>query len=147
MEKRMDFDTYFMEMAHLASKRSTCIRRKVGAVLVKDNHVIATGYNGASSGATHCSQKNCLREQLKIPSGERHEICRAVHAEQNAIVQAARYGIASEGSTIYVTVTPCFICAKILINAGVKEIVIDGDYPDSFTMDLLKEVGIKIRKL
>lgn len=145
--ERISFDDYFMEMAHLVSKRSTCLRRQVGAVLVKDNHVIATGYNGASKGATHCDKTGCLRQTLNIPSGERHEICKAVHAEQNAIIQAAYYGIPTNGSVIYVTVTPCFICAKMLVNAGIKEVIINGDYPDNLTLDLFKEVGIKVRKI
>lgn len=145
--ERISFDEYFMEMAHLASKRSTCIRRQVGAVIVRDNHVIATGYNGASKKARHCDKTGCLRQELNIPSGERHEICRAVHAEQNAIIQAAYYGIPTEGATIYVTVTPCFICAKMIVNAGIKEVVINGDYPDPLTQDLFKEVGINIRKI
>ncbi len=145
--ERISWDDYFMEMAHLASKRSTCIRRQVGAVIVKDNYVIATGYNGASRGAKHCDVTGCLREELKIPSGQRHEICRAVHAEQNAIIQASIHGVSTEGAKIYVTVTPCFICGKMLVNAGIKEVIINGDYPDDMTLDLFKEVGVKIRKI
>lgn len=145
--KRMNFDEYFMSMAYLASKRSTCLRRQVGAVLVKDNAVIATGYNGAPSKSEHCEAKGCIRQNLNIPSGERLDICRAVHAEQNALLQAAKHGVVTEGATMYITVTPCFTCGKMIVNAGIEEIVVDGDYPDERTTELFNEVGIKIRKL
>lgn len=145
--ERIDFDQYFMEIAHLVSKRATCIRRQVGAVLVRDQQILSTGYNGSPRKAIHCTKETCLRTKLNIPSGERHEICKAVHAEQNAIIAAAYHGISTKGATIYVTVTPCFICAKMIINAGIKEIVINGEYPDQLTNDLLKEVGITIRKI
>jgi dCMP deaminase len=152
MGKRISFDEYFMKIAILAAERSTCLRRKVGALLVKDKQIIATGYNGAPKGAPHCDEKNgCLRQELNIPSGQRHEICRASHAEGNAIAQAARYGVAVEGATIYVKNLPCVMCAKQIINSGVKEIVYADDYGDSksnkLTKELLKESRIKVRKL
>ncbi len=145
--KRPGWDEYFLEMAQLVSKRATCIRRRVGAVLVKDKRILATGYNGAPSGLPHCLDIGCLREKLKIPSGERHELCRGLHAEQNALIQASLYGISLKESTLYATNQPCIICAKMLINAGIKEIVIAGGYPDKMAMDFLKKAKIKIRRL
>jgi dCMP deaminase len=145
--RRPERDEYFMEMVELVSTRTTCLHRQVGAVLVKDNHVISTGYNGAPKGLKHCSETGCIRKKMKIPSGERHELCRAVHAEQNAIVQAAYHGISTEGTTLYTTGWPCTQCAKILINAGVKEIVyIDDTYNDPLSKEILKESGIIMRK-
>ena len=145
MPKRPDWDEYFMEMAQLTAKRSTCLRRQVGAVIVKDKHIIATGYNGAPRGLKHCAEiGGCLREQLKIPSGERHELCRALHAEQNAIIQAATLGQSIEGGTIYITHQPCVICAKMIINAGIKRIVVNEGYPDKMSVEILEEAGLKI---
>jgi len=143
--KRPDWDEYFLEVASLVSKRATCLRRKVGAVLVKDKKILATGYNGAPSGISHCEVTGCLREQLKIPSGERHELCRGLHAEQNVLLQAALYGVGTKDSTLYITNQPCIICAKMIINAGIKEIVFLGHYPDKMARDFLKEANIKIR--
>ncbi|MCK4348640.1 MAG: cytidine/deoxycytidylate deaminase family protein [Thermoplasmatales archaeon] len=134
-----------MEMAHLVAKRSTCLRRKVGAILVKDKHILSTGYNGAPKGLKHCSEVGCLRKELGIPSGERHEICRGLHAEQNAIIQAAVFGISIKNSVLYCTNTPCVVCAKMLINAGVKEIVYSGEYPDDLAKKMISESKIKIR--
>ena len=145
--KRPDWDTYFMQIAELVSQRSTCLRRKVGAVIVKDRRILTTGYNGAPTGITHCDVVGCLREKLKIPSGERHELCRGLHAEQNALLQAALHGISLKGATIYCTNQPCVICAKMLINAGIKEIVIKEGYPDKLAEEMLKEAGIKVRQL
>ncbi len=150
--KRMPFDEYFMRIAMLASERCTCMRRKVGAVLVKGKQIVATGYNGAPMGAPHCDEKDgCLREKLKIPSGQRHELCRASHAEQNAIAQAAKFGIPVDGASIYVNQFPCIICTKLLINSGIKEIVYVGEYGDSestkLTRELLTECGIRVRKI
>jgi dCMP deaminase len=145
--KRISWDEYFMQIARLVSQRSTCLRRQVGAVIVKDKRMLATGYNGAPSGLAHCLDIGCLRRKLNIPSGERHELCRGLHAEQNAIIQASLYGISVKDSTFYVTNQPCIICAKMLINAGIKEIVISEGYPDKMAMDFLKEAGIKVRKL
>lgn len=144
---RISWDEYFMQIAHLVSQRSTCLRRNVGAVIVKDKRMLATGYNGAPSGVAHCLDTGCLREKLKIPSGQRHELCRGLHAEQNAIIQASLYGISVKGSTFYVTNQPCVICAKMLINAGINEVVVSAGYPDELAMDFLKSAKIKFRVL
>jgi dCMP deaminase len=146
-KKRISWDDYFMQIAHLVSQRSTCLRRHVGAVIVKNKRMLATGYNGAPSGIQHCLDIGCLRDKLKIPSGQRHELCRGLHAEQNAIIQASLYGISVKDSIFYVTNQPCIICAKMLINAGIKEIVITDGYPDRMSANLLKEAKIKIRRL
>lgn len=135
-----------MEVAHVVRKRSTCLRRKVGAVLVKDKRILATGYNGAPSGLAHCVEVGCMREELNIPSGERHEICRGAHAEQNAIAQAALLGVSTRDSEIYVTAHPCSVCVKILINAGVRRIVYKGLYPDSLAVDLLAQSAIRVER-
>ncbi len=145
-EKRPDWDEYFLEIAKLISKRSTCLRRKVGAVLVKDKRILATGYNGAPSGIKHCKEVGCLREKLKVPSGQRHELCRGLHAEQNVFLQAALYGVSTKGAVLYITNSPCIICAKMLINAGVKKVVFLGEYPDKMALEFLKEAGIEIIK-
>ncbi len=144
---RPDWDEYFMEITHLVAKRSTCLRRSVGAILVKDRRILTTGYNGAPSKLPHCSETGCLREKLGIPSGERNELCRGVHAEQNAIVQAALHGVNIAGSTLYVTTEPCVVCAKMLINAGIVEIVTSGEYPDALARELLAEAGVPVRKM
>jgi dCMP deaminase len=143
---RPDWDDYFMELAKLVSTRSTCLRRAVGAVLVRGKRILSTGYNGAPPGMKHCLEIGCVRDKLKIPSGTRAEICRAIHAEQNAIIQCAAYGLSSQNSTIYITHQPCTICTKILIGAGVERIVYDMPYPDKFAQGLLKEAGIKVEK-
>ncbi len=136
-----------MEVAHLVAKRATCERRLVGAVLVKDKKILATGYNGAPSGLKHCSETGCIRAKMNIPSGERHELCRGLHAEQNVLLQAALYGVTTRDSALYITHQPCVICAKMLINAGIREIVIAGTYPDKLAEEFLKAARIKIRKL
>ena len=141
---RASWDEYFMEIAEIVKTRSTCLRRQVGAVIVKDNRIITTGYNGAPSGLRHCLETGCERQRLGVPSGERHELCRALHAEQNAIIQAAKLGISTEGATIYITLQPCVICAKMLINAGIKKIVHKGEYPDELSRKMLEEAGIEI---
>ncbi len=147
-EKRPSWEIYFMGITKLVAKRATCLRREVGAIIVKDRHIVATGYNGPPKGVPHCDEiGGCLREKMNIPSGERHEICRAVHAEQNAIIQAAKTGINIEGSDMYITTQPCFICAKMMINAGIKRIFIDQGYPDALATEILKEAGVKIIKL
>jgi len=128
------------------AKRATCLRRSVGAVLVKDKKILATGYNGAPSGLKHCLDIGCLREKLGIPSGQRHELCRGLHAEQNVLLQAALHGISTKGSILYITNQPCVICAKMLINAGIKEIVASGTYPDELAKEFLKDAKIKVRK-
>lgn len=143
---RPSWDKYFMNIAELASERSTCLRRQVGAVLVKDNQILATGYNGAPAHTTHCEDIGCIRQDQNIPSGQRHELCRAVHAEQNAIAQAARHGINTNYAVLYTTTQPCVICSKILINAGVREIIYKGSYPDKLSMELLEQANILVRE-
>lgn len=142
--ERPGWDKYFMEIAEVTKKRSTCLRRHVGAVIVKDNRILATGYNGVPSGIEHCGKRGCLRDELGVPSGERHELCRGIHAEQNAIVQAAYLGVSIDDSTLYCTNQPCILCAKMLINAGVNRIVIKEGYPDAYAEQMLSEAGIKI---
>jgi dCMP deaminase len=142
---RPSWEEYFMGIAQLVSRRSTCLRRQVGAVLIKDKNILATGYNGTPSGITHCEVTGCLREQLNIPSGERHELCRGLHAEQNVIVQAAKHGSNIDGSTLFCTNAPCIICAKMIINSGIKEIVYLDGYPDILSKELLDESGIGFR--
>ena len=144
--KRPSWDEYFMEMAELARKRSTCLRRGVGAVIVKDNHVLATGYNGSPAGIAHCSEAGCLRAQMNVPSGQRHELCRGLHAEQNAIIQAAKIGVSIAGATLYCTHYPCSICAKMIVNAGISRIVYIYPYPDSFTEQILREGGVLVEQ-
>ena len=141
--KRPSWDEYFLEIAALVKTRSTCIRRQVGAVFVRDKRVLATGYNGAPSGLKHCDEVGCLREREDVPSGERHELCRAIHAEQNALLQAAQHGVGLSGSVLYSTTQPCVLCAKMMINAGVKRIVALGGYPDVLAREMLKEAGIE----
>lgn len=134
-----------MQLTEDVGTRSTCLRRQVGAIIVKNKRIIATGYNGAPKGIRHCSETGCLREQMKVPSGERHELCRGLHAEQNAIIQAALHGVGIEGGTLYCTFMPCIICAKMLINAGLKRLVFKGFYPDDMSMAMLKESGLEIQ--
>ena len=145
-KERPSWDEYFMQMAQLVATRSTCLRRKVGAVLVKEKRVLASGYNVAPSGLEHCLDIGCLREKLKVPSGERHELCRGLHAEQNALLQAALYGISTQGSVLYLTNTPCIICAKMIINAKIKEIVVADDYPDRLALLMLRQAKIRVRR-
>ena len=145
---RVSWDEYFMEIAEIVKTRSTCMRRQIGAVIVKDNRIITTGYNGAPSGCRHCTEiGSCYRQEHNIPSGERHELCRALHAEQNAIIQAARIENTTDGATIYVTNQPCVICAKMCINAGIKRIVYKDSYPDALSLEMLGEAGIELVKL
>lgn len=144
-DSRLSWDEYFMQMAELTSQRSTCMRRHVGAVIVQNKHVIATGYNGAPRGLRHCAEiGGCLREDLHIPSGERHELCRALHAEQNAIIQAAVLGQSVDGGSIYITHQPCAICSKMIINAGISRIVVREGYPDELAGEILDEAGLKV---
>lgn len=145
MGARPDWDEYFMTIAEEVAKRSTCIRRQIGAVVVKDKRILATGYNNVPSGISHCDEVGCLREQERIPSGERAELCRGIHAEQNAVIQAARYGTPIDGAVIYTTTHPCVLCTKILINCGVVEIVYGGSYPDELSKKMIAESGITIR--
>ncbi|MFC1937195.1 cytidine/deoxycytidylate deaminase family protein [Chloroflexota bacterium] len=142
--KRPDIDEYFLKIASVVAERATCRRHHVGAVAVKDKHILATGYNGAPAGLKDCLELGCLRDEMNIPSGERHEICRAIHAEQNVIIQAALHGVSLEGSTIYCTHTPCILCAKMLANAKIKRFVSFGNYSDSAFVELFKEAGIEV---
>ena len=142
---RPGWDEYFLEIARLVAKRSTCLRRQVGALIVKGRRILTTGYNGSPTDIVHCSEAGCLRQKLKVPSGQRHELCRGLHAEQNVLLQAALYGISVKDSTIYVTNQPCIICAKMIINAGIKEVVISQGYPDKDAREFLDQAGIKMR--
>ena len=141
--ERPSWDEYFMDITSLVARRSTCMRRQVGAVMVKEKNILATGYNGTPSGITHCDVTGCLREQLNVPSGERHELCRGLHAEQNAIIQAARHGVNISGSTLYCTNSPCIICSKMLINAGIRKVVYLEGYSDNLSVEMLDEAGIE----
>jgi len=145
--ERPSTDRYFMDMAKLVATRSTCLRRHVGAVIVKDKHILSTGYNGAPKGARHCEEVGCLRVLMHVPSGERHELCRGVHAEQNAVAQAAYFGTSVKGGTLYTTTFPCSLCAKILINSGIVEIVYDEGYMDDLSKDLLVEAKLIVRRV
>ena len=142
---RPSWDEYFLEIANLVSKRSTCLRRQVGAVIVKDKRILATGYNGAPRNLPHCSETGCLRDKLKVPPGERHELCRGLHGEQNSLLQASLHGVSVKDSVLYCTNQPCIICAKMLINAGIKEIVIADGYPDKMSMDFFNQAGVVVR--
>jgi len=144
MEERLSWDDYFMEITRLVAKRSTCLRRHVGAVIVRDRRILATGYNGAPRGMKHCSELGCLREKMGVPSGRMQELCRGLHAEQNAIIQAALFGVSIENSHIYTVTQPCVVCAKMIINAGIKRIVFDEPYPDQLAEDMIKEAGIEL---
>ncbi len=144
---RLSWDEYFMEIVELVKKRSTCLRRQVGALIIKDKRILTTGYNGAPTGCGHCEELGCLRQQLGIPSGQRHELCRAIHAEQNAIIQAAYTGTSIKGGTMYVTCQPCVLCAKMIVNAGIEKIVFRGDYPDELAMEILEEARIRVIRL
>ena len=139
---RPNWHEYFMDITRLVARRSTCMRRQVGAVMVKDKQILATGYNGTPRKITHCDVTGCLREQLKVPSGERHELCRGLHAEQNAILQAASHGVNISGSVLYCTDSPCIICTKMLINARISKVVYLKGYADKLSMEMLDEAGI-----
>lgn len=142
--ERPSWPEYFMDIARLVARRSTCLRRQVGTVVIKDKHILATGYNGTPTGITHCADTGCLRQQLGVPSGERHELCRGLHAEQNAIIQAARHGVNIAGSTLYCTNSPCVICSKMIINAGVRRVVYLEGYPDELSRTMLDEAGLVV---
>lgn len=136
-----------MSIAEVVSSRSTCMRRQVGALIVDDKRILATGYNGAPTGIEHCEKYGCIRLQREVPSGERHELCRGLHAEQNAIIQAALYGVSIRGGIIYCTHHPCVVCAKMLVNSGLQKAVIRDDYPDELAKGFFKEAGIEIELL
>ena len=144
---RPSWDEYFMSITELVAGRSTCLRRKVGALIVKEKRIITTGYNGAPANVRHCLEVGCLREEQGIPSGERHELCRGLHAEQNGIIQAALHGVSIEGATLYCTNMPCIICSKMLINARIKEIIYREGYSDPLSSSMLSEAGIPLRQL
>lgn len=144
MTERPSWDDYFMKIAEDVASRATCIRRKVGAVIVKDKWIISTGYNGAPSNISHCTEETCLRTKYNVPSGERHELCRGLHAEQNAIIQAALHGVSIKGATIYCTHQPCSICTKMLINSGIKKFVFSAPYLDPLADEMVHEAGIEI---
>jgi dCMP deaminase len=144
---RKSKDVYFSEIADLVSSRSTCLRDQVGAVIVKESQILSTGYNGAPKGLPHCSEVGCLREQMGVKSGERHELCRGLHAEQNAIIQAAYHGVSVRGAKMYCTTRPCSICTKMIINAGIVEIVYIDDYDDALGAQLLKESELIVRQV
>ena len=144
---RPSWDQYFMEITQVVAKRSTCQRRQVGALLVKEKRILSSGYNGAPSNLPHCSETGCLRQQLNIPSGERHELCRGLHAEQNAIVHAAMHGITIKDATIYITNQPCVVCAKMIINGGIKRVVFLEGYPDKLSEEMLNQASVDIIKL
>ncbi len=141
---RPSWQEYFTEITRLVATRSTCTRRKVGAILVKNKRILATGYNGAPSGVAHCLDVGCLREEMGIPSGERHELCRGLHAEQNAILQAAQHGVRIEGSDMYCTNLPCVICTKMIINAGIRRVYYLQGYSDPLSRDLLRSAAIDL---
>ncbi len=143
-DKRPSWETYFMEIALLVARRSTCLRRMVGAVIVKDKRILSTGYNGAPSGVRHCIETGCLRERLKVPSGQRHELCRGIHAEQNAIIQAAYHGVSIKDATLYCTNLPCSICSKMIINAGIRRILYQSGYADDMSREMFGEAGVEV---
>jgi dCMP deaminase len=144
MSERPSWDEYFMRIAHEVAKRSTCLRRHVGSVVVLDKRILATGYNGAPSGLAHCEEVGCMRARMQVPSGERHELCRGLHAEMNALLQAARHGIRMEGATLYSTLIPCSLCTKMIINTGIRRVVAAGPYPDQMAREMIAEAGIEV---
>ena len=143
---RPNVDEYFMEIARLAAQRSTCMRRKVGAVIVKNKRILATGYNGVPKGIEHCTDRECIRTELGVPTGERHELCRGIHAEQNAIIQAAIFGISVQDGVIYATNYPCSFCTKMIINAGLTEVIYDKEYESQLSTALFRESGVRVRR-
>jgi dCMP deaminase len=144
---RPSWETYFMDITFLVAKRSTCLRRAVGAVIIKDKRILSTGYNGAPAGITHCIDVGCLREKLNVASGANHELCRGIHAEQNAIIQAALHGVSIKGSTLFCTNLPCSICAKMIINAGIQKIWYHSGYADTMSGEMLEAAGIEVVKI
>ena len=146
-EKRPSWDSYFMQLAFVVAGRSTCLRRQVGAVLVKERQILSTGYNGSPSGLLHCDEVGCLRQSLCVPSGERLEICRAVHAEQNALVQAAKHGVAIAGADLYTTLQPCVQCTKMIINAGIRRVFYTHSYPDELAVAMAGEASLELVQL
>ena len=146
-ESRPSWETYFMNITNLVAERSTCLRRAVGAVIVKDKRILSTGYNGAPTGLKHCLEVGCLREQLGVESGKMHELCRGIHAEQNAIIQAAYHGVSVKGASIFCTNQPCSICARMIINAGIQKIYYQSGYADVLAQELLDEAEIELKQV
>lgn len=144
MDERPSVDEYFMEIADVVAKRSTCLRNKVGAIVVRDKRILSTGYNGAPRGLEHCLEVGCLRDERNIESGTRHEICRAVHAEQNAVIQCALHGVSTEAATLYCTHQPCILCTKMMINAGISRVVFREDYPDDESLNYLRKANVEV---
>jgi dCMP deaminase len=144
---RPSWEEYFMQIAEVVATRSSCLRRSVGAVLVKNKQILSTGYNGVPRGMRHCQEVGCLRDRLGIPSGERQELCRGLHAEQNAIIQAAYHGVAVNGAEVYTTLQPCVTCAKTLINAGIVAVYFRGVYPDELSMEMFEEAGTRLVRM
>ena len=147
MTQRPDWDSYFMNVAHAVKERASCSRRKVGAILVKEKQIISTGYNGTPAGTKNCNEGGCERCKSDVASGQGLDKCACCHAEENAIVQAARHGMNTEGATMYTTFTACTQCAKMIINAGIKKVVSEADYPDDLGTKLLKEADIELAQL
>jgi dCMP deaminase len=143
-EKRPSWEAYFMNITSLVAQRSTCTRRAVGAIIVKDKRILSTGYNGAPSGIQHCLDVGCLRENMRVPSGERHELCRGIHAEQNAIIQAAYHGVSVKDAVLFCTNLPCSICAKMIINAGIRKIYYQSGYADRLSREMLDAAGVEV---
>ncbi|MGE4555830.1 MAG: cytidine/deoxycytidylate deaminase family protein [Desulfovibrionaceae bacterium] len=146
-EARLPWPEYFMRIAFLVAERSTCLRRKVGAVAVKDKRILATGYNGAPTALAHCAETGCLRAKLNVPSGERHELCRGLHAEQNVILQGALHGVSLNGAEIYCTTQPCLICTKMIINTGISAVYFAEGYPDQLAQEMMLEAGVRYELL
>jgi dCMP deaminase len=144
LPKRPEFDEYCLKIASVVAERSTCLRHHMGAIAVRDKHILTTGYNGAPAGAKDCLELGCLRDELGIESGTRQEICRAIHAEQNVIIQAGLHGVSLQGSTVYCTHTPCVLCAKMLVNARIARFISFGRYNDDRFIEIFKEAGIKV---
>ncbi|OGC23744.1 cytidine deaminase [candidate division WOR-1 bacterium RIFOXYB2_FULL_42_35] len=144
--KRPDWDSYFMKITRDVSERATCVKRQVGAIIVKDNRILSSGYNGSPKGFKHCEDVGCIRKEMGLPSGHRHELCRGLHAEQNAIIQAAVHGVKIEGGTLYCNYQPCAICVKMIINAGIKKIIYSGSYPDELAQQMLKDSNLKVER-
>ena len=144
--KRPSWDEYFLTITYDVAERATCIKRKVGSIIVKDHRILSSGYNGSPKGFSHCSEENCIRKQMDISSGHRHELCRGLHAEQNAIIQAAWHGVKIAGGTLYCTYQPCVICVKMMINAGIEKLVYTGAYPDELAAEMLKESKMEVVK-
>ncbi|MDI6731040.1 MAG: dCMP deaminase family protein [Candidatus Margulisbacteria bacterium] len=144
---RPSWDDYFLKITADVSERATCVKRQVGAIIVKNNRILSTGYNGAPKGFDHCTEQTCIRKQMGLPSGQRHELCRGLHAEQNAIIQAAVHGVSIDGGTMYCNYQPCAICVKMIINAGIKRLIYSGGYPDELAEEMMKKSKLEVKKI